>query len=207
MIVKLVELLSEKALSPNAFFLLTADVFQLDVNIESECSLMEALLHLQEHKYIKIVNYEKPEYKLRQKGIDFIKEVDTLFQKVNIEIKEKPNQITKSQIKSIATEISEWIDEYRNLFKGLKAGVMGDKNACITKMVRFYQEYPDFKDKNIILSATKKYIQNEAHQNYKYLQRADYFIFKLNGKEETSRLSSFCDEVEELENESMTQML
>jgi len=208
MIEKLIKLLEEKALSPNAFFLLTKEVFSLDVNVESECSLMEALAHLQEHKYIKIIDYDTPEYKLRQKGIDFIKEVDKMFQEVNVEVKEKPGQtIEKSNMKSVASEINTWLEDYRNLFKGLKPGSKGDKGACLNKMIRFYQEYPDFANKDIIMKATTKYIQGEAHHNYRYLQRADYFIFKLVGKEETSRLASFCDEVDEVENEGMTQML
>jgi hypothetical protein len=211
MIKKLIELLEKEALSPNAFFLLTADVFQLDVNVESECSLMECLLHLQNHKYIKIVDYDKPEYKLRQKGIDFIKQVDKMFQEVQVEVKDKPGHaLTKSDkvdVKSIASGINEWLEDYRNLFKGLKPGSKGDKGACLNKMVRFFQEYPEFADKDIIMKAASKYIQNEAHQNYRFLQRADYFIFKLNGKEETSRLASFCDELDEVENEGMTKML
>jgi len=35
--------------------------------------------------------------------------------------------------------------------------------------------------------------------DYQYLQRADYFIFKREGKEESSRLSAFIDEREDNE--------
>ena len=34
--------------------------------------------------------------------------------------------------------IEEWIDVYRNLFKGKKTGDMGDKNACIVMMKELF---------------------------------------------------------------------
>lgn len=196
--------LKEKALSPNAFFLLYDKYFNTlccPSYIETE------LLHkLQEDKYIKIVDVDSLDYRLRQKAVDLVKEIDKQFQLVKVDIKEKPgsNLIDK---KSVAKEINEWIEDYRNLFKGLKPGSKGDKGACLNKMIRFFDEYSEFADKNIIMNATKKYIQNEAHQNYRFLQRADYFIFKLVGKEETSRLASFCDEVGDVEEKSMTELL
>jgi len=211
MIKKLIELLEKEALSPNAFFLLTAEVFGYKVELESECSLTETLKHLQDHKYIKIIDYENLAYSLRQKGIDFVKQVDKTFKEIQVEVKEKPGHILtkadKVDVKSVASNVNEWLEDYRNLFKGLRPGSKGDKGACLNKIVRFYQEYPEFANKDIIMRATKKYIEGEAHQNYKYLQRADYFIFKLTGKEETSRLASFCDEVDEIEDTGMTQML
>jgi hypothetical protein len=208
MIKKLIKLLEDKALSPNAFFILAKDVFNYQVRIESECSLGECLIHLQEHKFIKITDVDELKYELRQKGIDFIKQVEKEFknQEINIEIKTKPEVLEKIDKKTV-TNIHEWIEEYRDLFKGLKPGSKGDKGACLNRMTRFFVQYPEFASKHIILKATEKYINEEARQNYKYLQRADYFIFKLAGKEEISRLASFCDEVDDTVVEGMTEML
>jgi len=207
MIKKLIDMLKEEELSPNSFFLLAQGVLDYDVELESECSFVETLKHLERKKFIKITNYETFEYSYRQKGIDFVKKIEKEFTEVNVVIKEKPGVTILSEMKNVALEIKDWIEEYRDLFKGLKPGVMGDKNACLNKMVRFFKEYPEYANKDIILKATQNYIQVEAHQNYKFLQKADYFIFKLVGKEETSRLASFCGEVDEKQVESFTKML
>ena len=54
-------------------------------------------------------------------------------------------------------------------------------------------ENPNY-SKDDILKAARIYIK--SLDNYQYLQQADYFIFKKDGKDENSRLSAFIDEHE-----------
>lgn len=106
----------------------------------------------------------------------------------------KPNV---KQVNAIINEkeIESYVDEYRNLFKGLKPGSMGDKKACVKKLVQFYKEYAEYANKDLILSATKRYIN--SLNNYTYLKQADYFIFKQDHtKIDKSMLASYCEEIE-----------
>lgn len=92
-------------------------------------------------------------------------------------------------------QIEKFVDEYRKLFRGLRAGAMGDRNGCISKFVQFKKEYPEFFNRDRILAATKLYI--DSLNDYQYLQQADYFIYKQDqNKGRSSRLASFCEEVD-----------
>lgn len=95
-------------------------------------------------------------------------------------------------------DVEKWIDEYRHLFRGKKAGAMGDKNLCIARMKEFVNENPQY-TKQHILAATKKYIEDQASQSYKYLKFAHYFIQKtevIEGKKVSiSKLQTYCDEL------------
>ena len=94
--------------------------------------------------------------------------------------------------------IEEWIDVYRNLFKGKKPGAMGDKNACIVKMKELFLRRPDLSMDKVI-RATEKYIQVESNQRWKYLMQADYFISKNQGNTRdgrVSKLEAYCDELD-----------
>lgn len=93
-------------------------------------------------------------------------------------------------------KVTDWIEEYRSLFKGKKLGAMGSQIACVTKMQKFLKDYPQFADKDLILAAAKKYINSEARSNYIYLQRADYVISKKDSDSVNSRLAAFCEEVQ-----------
>lgn len=187
MLRRLMEILKEKGLDYNSFFFLYGLVNNIHIHKKYDYDNVEELMGLE----LIEETYEK-NLTVTQQGIDFIKDT----------VKELKKAITK-EIKqgdlNLKNSIKEWIDEYRSLFKGTKIGAMGDPKACLDKMVRFFEEYPDYANKDLIFNATKKYIQTEANQNYKYLQRADYFIYKVTGKEESSRLASFCSDVEENE--------
>ena len=177
------EILNEKGLGYDSFFFLYGMVNNIDIVNSNSLEDIDKLLELE---YINMID-DNYTVTFTQKGIDFIKEVVTEIKK---EIKKEQKKVNEK----LKAEIKEWIDEYRGLFKGTKPGAMGDAKACLDKMVRFFEDYPDYASKEIVFNAAKNYINIEAGQNYKYLQRADYFIYKLVGKEETSRLASFCEE-------------
>ena len=98
--------------------------------------------------------------------------------------------------------IETWIEQYRELFKGLRPKAMGDRIQCLLKMRWFVTEYKY--DKDHILNATKKYIKDKQKDGYKYLRQADYFIRKQEQKHnetiETSDLLTYCEEYVPVEN-------
>lgn len=105
----------------------------------------------------------------------------------------KSKKIIKKSNRVINEGFDEFIEEYRNIWKGLKLGAMGSPGACKEKMLRWMGENPNY-SKEDILKAAKIYIN--SLNNYQYLQAAHYFIYKKDGKEEDSRLSAFIEEKE-----------
>ena len=105
----------------------------------------------------------------------------------------KSKKVVKKSTRTISEGFDEFIEEYRNLWKGLKVGSMGSPGACKEKMLRWMGENPNY-TKEDILKAAKIYIN--SLNNYQYLQAAHYFIYKKDGKEEDSRLSAFINETE-----------
>ena len=90
-------------------------------------------------------------------------------------------------------EVDSWIGEYRNLFKGIKIGSMGDPNACLKKMKIFLKANSKY-TKEQIFEATKAYIKNTEP---KYTMQADYFISKVDAnKVSTSRLFIWLEQIE-----------
>ena len=105
----------------------------------------------------------------------------------------KEKKVIKKSNRVINEGFDEFIEEYRNLWKGLKVGSMGSPMACKEKMLRWMGENPNY-TKEDILKAARIYIN--SLNNYQYLQAAHYFIYKKDGKEEDSRLSAFIEEKE-----------
>ena len=151
--------------------------------------------NLQFKKYIKIKDYNTYEFDFREKAISLLSK-DIIFL-------EKDSTITKTNNEN---DIQNWISDYRRLFKKTGAsGKMGDLKTTMKKMEWFYREYPEFAKKDLIMKATQKYIEQESHNDFKFLQRSDYFISKEDtSKIKMSRLASFCEELtdDDLEEES-----
>jgi|TARA_R110000772_G_scaffold24943_4_gene65454 hypothetical protein len=86
-------------------------------------------------------------------------------------------------------------DNYRELFKGLKTGSMGDRNAVKGKLIRFMKDNPNTSFSEV-KSAVKEYIES-LNGNYKYIRRADYFIYKQTSRknEEISDLTTWVEEI------------
>ena len=143
------------------------------------------LNELQDKQFIKLI---EKEIILREKSKLLI---DFLSIESNLNHKEK--KIIKKSNRVINDGFDEFIEEYRNLWKGLKVGSMGSPLACKEKMERWMKENPNYSKKDI-LKAAKIYIN--SLNNYQYLQAAHYFIYKKDGKEEDSRLSAFINETE-----------
>lgn len=142
------------------------------------------LEYLQVSKYIKITDYQEFTFELRQKGNDL--NIDEI-----IYLKDEMNNSKDDGLAFLVTE-------FRKLFKATgMSGKTADIKTTTKKMQWFLKEYPEY-DKELILKATQKYIDQEAHSGFKYLQRCDYFISKEDtSKLKTSRLASYCEEIDE----------
>ncbi len=183
------------------------EAFILDLNFlkEQNISPEEFLLLIQINNNCLNDNVQMPDlYPLNDKG--FIKHFDgqiilrekskLLLEFLSIESNYsnyKEKKIIKKSNRVINEGFDEFIEEYRNLWKGLKVGSMGSPMACREKMERWMKENPNY-SKEDILKAAKIYIN--SLNNYQYLQAAHYFIYKKDGKEEDSRLSAFIEEKE-----------
>lgn len=190
---KITELCISEKISPNSFFLLYKLTYPKSNNIPlSDEEEQMAYHHLWYYNYIDESN--APTNKGKRLIADYIS---------------TNKKIPKAHIDKALyeTEILTYVDDYRKLFKGLKPGSMGDKKGCTDKLVEFYKQYPDFANKDLILKATKGYIN--SMNDYRFLTQADYFIYKYDvNKNRISKLASFCEEVDmEKEDKGFTKMV
>jgi hypothetical protein len=171
-------LLAEHSLSIDEFLVL------IHLNDELYNNSTNVLKPLEEKQFIKIISDEK--VILREKG-------KLLLELISIEKISSSNKkrIVKSD-RLVNVELNSFINDFRNKFKGLKPGSMGSESACKLKMFRWMKENPQYTSEQI-LNATEIYIK--SLNNYQYLQQADYFIYKKEGKDEQSKLSAFIDEI------------
>lgn len=147
---------------------------------------MSRLKILEEKQFIKIINEKK--VLLREKG-------NILLELVSID-NVQPSNNKKKIVKSdriINSELDSLVSAFRGKFKGLKPGSMGSESSCKLKLYRWMKENPQY-TKEQILNAADVYVK--SLNNYQYLQQADYFIYKKEGRDEQSKLSAFIDEVE-----------
>ena len=112
---------------------------------------------------------------------------------------------TKSK-RVILSVVDDKADEFRNKWRGLKPGSMGSLKACKEKLSRWMKENPEYSFEDI-LKAADLYLATEG-ANLRYLQRADYFIFKQDAhRGEMSRLSAFIDDIDETGSDDWTSNL
>ena len=122
------------------------------------------------------------------------KDVDIVGTKVEI--------ITKRTQREVNDEVNERVQEYRNVFKGHKAGSMGSVTACKNNLSEFLKRNTQYNLDDVI-KAAKLYINTV--NDFTYLQRADYFIYKQDkNKNVTSTLEAFIDEEADETNKEWT---
>jgi len=174
------DLIAEQNLSIEEFLVL------IHLDDELYNNSMRVLKPLEEKQFIKIINNEK--IILREKGKLFIELIS--IEKLS---STKNNKQTVKSDRLINVELDSFINDFRNKFKGLKPGSMGSEASCKMKMYRWMKENPSYTPKQILKAAD---IYIKSLNNYQYLQRADYFIYKKDGKEESSGLAAYIDEIE-----------
>ena len=78
--------------------------------------------------------------------------------------------------------LDELSSEYRDLFpSGVKTSgipVKSSLQAIRDKFSQFIEKYPTYKNKELIIDATKDYLETMARDGYKYCTCANYFILK-----------------------------
>ena len=173
-------LLAEQNLSIEEFLVL------IHLDDELYNNSMRVLKPLEEKQFIKIINDEK--IILREKGKLFIELIS--IEKLS---STKNNKQTVKSDRLINVELDSFINDFRNKFKGLKPGSMGSEASCKMKMYRWMKENPSYTPEQILKAAD---IYIKSLNNYQYLQRADYFIYKKDCKEESSGLAAYSDEIE-----------
>ena len=175
--------------------LLKLNYDHIDYNLDNNI-----LNSLQDKQFIKIIKDNEETITIfREKSkllIDFL-----LIEGLNSDFKEK--KINKRSSRVINDGLDDFINEYRQLWKGLKPGSMGSHTGCKDKLIRWMGDNPQY-TKDDVLKAAKIYIN--SLDNYQYLQQADYFIYKKDLHGESSRLSAFVDD-EEVSNTNWTTKL
>lgn len=176
-----VDLITEHNLSIDEFITLLTIDGQIDYPEREE--VMDSL---QKKQFIKVIQDKDEKITIiREKGkllIDFLQ----------IEGLSSVNKKKTTNRSKVNNDIDEFIEEFRKLFKGLKPGSMGSTSSCRDKMLRWMSENPQYSKENI-LTAVHNYIN--SLEDYRFLQRADYFIYKKDTDGESSRLSAFIDEI------------
>jgi len=151
-------------------------------------SAFNHLESLESKQFIKINKNDDNEIIIREKGklfIDFIS-IDSVGGIVNKKAVKKSDRLLNSNL-------SEFIETFRNKWKGLKPGSMGSAGACKDKMLKWMRENPTYTQEQILKAAD---IYINSLNNHMYLQAADYFIYKKDAHGESSKLSAFIDEIE-----------
>lgn len=172
-------------------FLTLLSLYDIDVEYDHSD---DDLKSLDEKGFTKIILEEDEKISvIKKKGkllIESIKQLDLSLDNIQKQAKRTP--------KVIDPEIDKFVTNFRNLWKGLKPGAMGSQSGCKGKLIRWMQTNPDY-SKDDIIKAAKTYLK--SLNDYRYLQNADYFIFKRDLHGESSRLSAFIDEAESPEEE------
>ena len=162
MIEEIISNLINNKISPNQYYLLICinnKTNPLMINIDMELRLLKPIWVTEDNK-------------LTQKAIDFIEYINNTYT-----IKEK-----KQVKKILGDNFEENINIYRELFpKGkLPSGVA----ARVTiqelekKFTWFFNTYKNKYSWDIIIEATKKYVESYESNNYMYMKNSAYFICK-----------------------------
>lgn len=153
-------------------------------NGENHENYSKYINNLQDKQFIKIGTDE--EIILREKS----KQLIELISVENLSSVKSKKEVKKSD-RLAKMQVESFVEEFRNKWKGLKPGSMGSLAACKEKLFRWMKENPSYNPEQILKAAD---IYINSLNNYTYLQQADYFIYKKEGKDEHSRLSAFIDE-------------
>ncbi len=143
---------------------------------------------LERKLFIKIVDIDNSiKYILREKA-------KLLIESLKVEDKDIYREKSEN-VKSI-TSFEQFVKNYRNLWNGLKPGAMGSKADCENKMRKWMINNPEYSQDDI-MKAARSYINSV--NDLRFLQQADYFIYKKDKYTESSRLSALIDEDEIIE--------
>jgi len=179
----------------------------LQVNVDSMLNST-----LMPDQYLLLLLIHKKEYKLAERLVmklfgystTYINEIYDLLQEdgwikitgshppKDIEVRQKFLELLNS---STDMGITEWIDEYRELFKGKKPGCIGDREMAVKNMTWLLTTYPQY-TKEDVMKAAKYYISTCAKDGYRYLVRSHYFLSKEdNAGNKTHMVLTYLEEI------------
>lgn len=178
-------LIREKQLSPNQFYLLCclreneASQF-INVHQELRCLLTDGWI---------TENDDKLTYKLTPEAMTFVNQVESFF---SVTKKKTNNQIMGQDY---TAKVAEFLEIFPKMKLPSGKFARSDKKNIETALRWFIQTYNY--DWNIILTATKMYVDDYERVNYKYMQTSQYFIRKQNpDKSWASELANWCAQAE-----------
>ena len=109
-------------------------------------------------------------------------------------VEEEVTEINTTNVKAF---VEANVNTYRALFSkqkkgttGLRHGSLGDKQACIDKLIKWFKKTKFKYSWKEVLDSTEYYVSLQKPNSYQYLQNADYFIYKNN----RSNLSVYIEE-------------
>jgi hypothetical protein len=97
---------------------------------------------------------------------------------------EEPQIVSRTDM---LTDVMEKYQEYRNLFKGIRTGAMGDKQQVIDNLIRFCRDENQPMDH--IIKVTQDYLDRTD-----YPFNADNFIYSYKNSKEVSPLRTAIEE-------------
>lgn len=137
----------------------------------------------------------KVNFKLTKKAQELLTFLYTQFKEEHVDIVQEVFKETPKKVVVVKAAVEEWIDQYNELFP---KDFQCHKHTLIPRMQVFVDTFPSY-NKDIILQATKKYIQE--HQNseagFAYMRQAEYFIFKGHGSTRIWDLATWCKKVKD----------
>ncbi len=156
-----------------------------------------------------------PHFMLTKEGIEFVEYVKGEFTMTNQIVTGETIAvagINPEQLEGKSLDINDpmnWIDEWVDIFpRGVKSGgrlLRGDKLSCMRKMRVFLREYPGY-SKEIIMQATRNYIESKRNEGFAYTRCAVYFIYRVDSSrsDKVSDLATWCDQAIHEQSEGST---
>jgi hypothetical protein len=142
---------------------------------------------------------DTPHFILSSRGTEFVESIKKEFT-VQPTAKDIAIFGADALIREVPSDGVDWIEEWLDLFpRGVRSGgklLRADSQSCLKKMEVFTKTYPAY-TKDVIMEATRRYLEDRAAVNYEYTRCAVYFIYRLEkqGGETISDLASWCDQV------------
>lgn len=171
-------------------------------NITLEEFLFLYKLYINRHYNDNTINKKKLEQKILIKI--FNDEINILLKRGKELIESQLENNEKPDDSYSYDEIDKFVETYRQKWKGMGTGLMGSPKACKDKLTTWLEENPQYTFDDILM-AVDMYLRSV--NNPKYIQRADYFISKIENKVQHSRLSAFIEEIDNYTDENWTNEL
>jgi hypothetical protein len=183
--IKLLQNIANNGISPNGLYLLLC----INNNIDPKCINVSS-----ETRILEIDGFLKNK-KVTDKGKDVIKTLSGKYEFIENKVVKRKLGMTPEDLKKVA--------EYREIFP---RGILPSQSPSRVpikelekKFTWFFNNY-NF-DWDIVIRATKKYVNEYEVNGYLYMKTSGYFVSKLEKNGLVSALASYCDMIVDGTNE------